>query len=128
MNGRILSNLADDHNLPEELDELNKGQFNNRNFCELCDRNFAKYKGINRHHCRKCFRSVCQKCSNSKRRLAKNDDTLQRVCDFCDTQLLNAKLEQNQIAILKAQEEQMEMYMTQLQYLDQQKDLEEQEN
>jgi len=120
--------LADDANLPTELEDMNRESFNMMNFCELCDRNFAKLKGINRHHCRKCNRSVCQQCSASKRRLAKNDETLYRVCDFCDTQLSNAKLEQNQLAILKAQEEQMEMYMTQLQYLDQQKDLEEQEN
>jgi len=127
--GGILGDLAEDANLPQELEDMNRPEsFNMRNFCELCDRNFAKLKGINRHHCRKCNRSVCQQCSASKRRLAKNDENTYRVCDFCDTQLSNSKLEQNQLAILKAQEEQMEMYMTQLQYLDQQKDLEEQEN
>ena len=83
--GGILAAVADDAGLPDELDDMGKEQFNNMNYCELCDRNFAKLKGIARHHCRKCNRSVCQQCSNSKRRLAKNDDTLYRVCDFCDT-------------------------------------------
>jgi hypothetical protein len=71
---------------------------------------------------------VCNNCSNNKRKLTKKDDKLYRVCDVCDTMLSNFKLEQNQDTILKAQREQMEMYMTQLQYLDQQKDMEESEN
>ena len=52
----ILAPVADDAALPDELDYMGKEQFNNMNFCELCDRNFAKLKGINRHHCRKCNR------------------------------------------------------------------------
>ena len=83
--GGILANIADDANLPDDLDDTRGESFNMRNFCELCDRNFNKLKGISRHHCRRCNRSVCQQCSSSKRRLAKNDDTLYRVCDFCDT-------------------------------------------
>ena len=58
-NGGILESLGDEANLPAHLDELDKKDFNEKNFCELCDRNFARLKGINRHHCRKCNRSVC---------------------------------------------------------------------
>jgi len=98
----ILGSLADDANLPDEGPDHDRDQFNCSNFCELCDRTFAKLKGINRHHCRKCNKSVCQQCSNNKRKLSKQDETLFRVCDFCDTHLSNYKLEQNQLTILKA--------------------------
>ena len=82
--GGVLGGLDEMHYLPDELDDTRES-FNNLNFCELCDRNFNKLKGISRHHCRKCNKSVCQQCSASKRRLAKNDTELYRVCDFCDT-------------------------------------------
>ena len=111
----VLHGLADDANLPDDITELgNKEEFNLLNYCELCEVTFNKLKGVNRHHCRKCFKSVCQPCSANKRKLAKNDETLHRVCDYCDTVLSNYKLEQNQVAILKAQQDQMQMYMEQL--------------
>ena len=123
----VLGELAEDTHLPDELEEDFKDNFNEQDNCELCDSKFKKV-GNPRHHCRKCYKSVCQKCSNNKRKLAKKDDTLYRCCDFCDTQLSNYKLEQNQQAIIKAQEEQMQMYIEQLQCLDQQKDMEMQQN
>lgn len=91
--GGFLGQLANDANLPEELDTGDRESFNLKTFCELCDRTFGKFKGINRHHCRKCNRSVCQQCGGCFRKLSKNDETLYRVCDFCDTQLSNFKLE-----------------------------------
>jgi len=91
----ILGALADDANLPNELEDVNDG-WHNFNYCELCDRTFSKFKGISRHHCRKCLKSVCQQCSSNTRKLSKQDDTKYRVCDFCDTQLSNYKLETNQ--------------------------------
>ena len=46
-----------------------------------------------RHHCRYCGKSVCQKCSTSKRYLSKSDKkTLHRICDYCDTKLSNFKV------------------------------------
>lgn len=46
-----------------------------------------------RHHCRRCGKSVCQKCSMTKRYLSKSDKkTLYRICDFCDTKLSNFKV------------------------------------
>lgn len=50
------------------------------------------------------------------------------MCDFCDTQLSNYKLEQHQQTILKAQQEQMQMYIAQLTLLDEQKDIEQKTN
>ena len=71
--GGLLGQLAHDANLPEEMD-ADREQFNCKTFCELCDRTFNKFKSITRHHCRKCFRSVCTSCSGNKRKLSKNDD------------------------------------------------------
>mmetsp|Transcript_9489 Transcript_9489/g.14545 ORF Transcript_9489/g.14545 Transcript_9489/m.14545 type:complete len:114 (+) Transcript_9489:182-523(+) len=65
----ILGDLADDANLPKDFSADKK--FNLMNFCELCDRTFSKLKGISRHHCRKCNKSVCNQCSNSRRKLSK---------------------------------------------------------
>jgi hypothetical protein len=104
--GGVLGNLADDANLPDVLPDQGRESFNLCNFCELCERNFNKIS-LPRHHCRKCNKSVCNQCSNNKRKLSKQNDQLLRVCDFCDTQLSNFKLEQNQLIIIKAQEEQM---------------------
>ena len=53
--GGLLGQLAVDANLPEELDAEDRESFNLKSFCELCDRTFNKLKGINRHHCRKCY-------------------------------------------------------------------------
>jgi hypothetical protein len=88
-----LEGLAEDANLPSEEEVENSKNFNQLNYCELCDRTFNKLKGIPRHHCRKCNRSVCTQCSNNKRKLTKKDDSLYRVCDACDTMLSNYKLE-----------------------------------
>ena len=115
-NNGILGQLADDAHLPETVD-ADRDQFNENKFCELCDTTFNLI--TKRHHCRKCNKSVCHACSGTKRQISKQDTTLHRVCDYCDTQLSNFKLEQNQNMILKAQEEQMEIYIQQLQYLDQ---------
>ena len=74
----VLGNLDDENCL---VDHVEESDFNCMNNCELCDVKFAKIKGINRHHCRKCNKSVCGPCSTNKRRLAKTDETEFRVCD-----------------------------------------------
>ena len=71
----ILGALADDANLPDELDDKDfKDNFNEEDNCELCEVKFSKVSRISRHHCRKCYKSVCQKCSSNNRKLAKNDN------------------------------------------------------
>jgi hypothetical protein len=82
-NNGILGNFADDANLPEKIDDF-ESKFNEYKSCELCDKAFKAIYNP-RHHCRKCNKSVCQMCSSNKRKLAKNDDNLHRICDFCDT-------------------------------------------
>ena len=93
--GGIFEQLDDDANLPEELEAEDdvKEQFHEENACEFCQVVFNKLKGKNRHHCRRCKKSVCDACSTNRRRLAKSSDKTFRVCDFCDTQLSNYKLE-----------------------------------
>ena len=78
----VLAKLGEESVLPDEVEE---SDFNLKNECELCSVKFKKLKGINRHHCRKCNKSVCGPCSNNERKLAKNEDVLYRVCDYCDT-------------------------------------------
>jgi hypothetical protein len=105
----ILGQLAENAHLPNITDADDREEWNEKSFCELCDTTFNLR--TKRHHCRKCKKSVCQSCSGTKRQISKKDQTLYRVCDYCDTQLSNFKLEQNQNMILKAQEEQMEIYI-----------------
>ena len=80
----ILQTFADHANLPDRIDDIDKKNFNEKPTCELCDRKFNKFN-FHRHHCRKCYKSVCDRCSANTRKLAKLDDTLYRVCDYCDT-------------------------------------------
>jgi len=54
--------------LPETFDEK-KITFNDLNNCEIC---YIKFTALNRkHHCRKCGKTVCNKCSNNQRPLSK---------------------------------------------------------
>lgn len=119
----VFSNLVDDAHLPMKPEDENEieEQFNEEKFCELCNAVFNKLRGNPRHHCRNCFKSVCDKCSNNKRRIYRNSEKEYRVCDFCDTKLSNFKLEESQESLLKAQADQMKIYISQLTLLDQQK-------
>jgi len=42
-----------------------------------------------RHHCKRCARTVCDRCRQNKRRLSKQDKQEQLVCDQCDFELGN---------------------------------------
>lgn len=46
-------------------------------------------------NCKRCARSVCEVCSESKRQLSKNDPTMVRVCDRCDYEMDNFILLKN---------------------------------
>lgn len=51
--------------------------------CMLCDRPFSLLK--RRHHCRKCGRVVCRKCSEGRRYLENiSDGKPLRTCDICE--------------------------------------------
>jgi hypothetical protein len=116
----IFGNLVDDAHLPmkpENEDEIEE-EFHEEKACEFCQVTFGKLRGISRHHCRRCFKSVCDKCSNNKRRIYRNSEKEYRVCDFCDTQISNFRLEESQESLLKAQADQMKIYISQLTMLD----------
>ena len=61
--------------------------------CFSCQKALAKkFGGImkkGRHHCRRCARTVCDRCRQNKRRLSKNDKQEQLVCDQCDFEIGN---------------------------------------
>lgn len=99
----VFGDLGEEANLPDDIlpDDQIKELYHEENQCELCDVTFKKVFNP-RHHCRRCYKSVCNNCSGSKRRLCKKSEKEYRVCDACDTQLSNHKIEQHQRLILKA--------------------------
>jgi hypothetical protein len=95
----------DNNGLPESFD-VEQVVFHELKHCEICEQVWGMT--IRRHHCRKCGKSVCSKCSAQLKPLSKADvasKTAYRVCDGCDTELENFKLKQNHDEIIKAQAE-----------------------
>jgi FYVE zinc finger len=76
--------------------------FHELKHCEICEQVFNLT--IRRHHCRKCGKSVCNKCSANMKALSRQDakTTLYRICDKCDTEMENFKLKKNHDEIIKA--------------------------
>ena len=64
--------------------------------CFSCHKTLArKFGGImkkGRHHCRKCGRTVCDRCRQNKRRLAKGEKKEEQVCDQCDFEIGNYQM------------------------------------
>jgi len=71
--------------LPDNFD-TKKVVKHEKSQCEIC---YLKFGISNkRHHCKRCGKSVCSKCSLNQRPLSKKDlKTIYRVCDYCDTDL-----------------------------------------
>lgn len=67
--------------------------------CYLCSKKFSKLttkmirSAGGRHHCKKCGQSVCNMCRNNVRRLSKLDKKKYKICDQCDTTILNVNFE-----------------------------------
>eukprot|EP00347_Sterkiella_histriomuscorum_P016764 403351941 len=102
--------------LPEYFDET-KVEFHELNNCEIC---YIKFNTTHRrHHCRRCGKSVCGKCSNNEKPLSRSDQKkLYRVCDQCDTELQNFTLKKNLDDILTAQKEQIDILNVQIEEMD----------
>ena len=83
--------LTDVSTLPETFD-LEKVEKLKSPVCTLCNRKYGLLV-LSEHHCKRCGRSVCADCSESKRVLSKQDEKFYRVCDSCDTKMQNFKLE-----------------------------------
>jgi len=65
---------------------------------------------IRRHHCRRCGKSVCSKCSGNMKPLSRGDQkTAYRICDACDTEIENFKLKKNHDEIIATQVELIEV-------------------
>ena len=82
--------------LPEEFEiktEKNK-EFNNSSTCESCGKNLNKklvgiFSSSSRHHCRRCGKTVCDRCWKNLKRLSKKDSNYHNVCDQCDFEISN---------------------------------------
>ena len=75
-----------------------------------------------RHHCRRCGKSVCNKCSANMQSLSRQDPkTIFRICDACDTEIENFRLKKNHDEIIRAQAEQIEMLKVSIESADSRK-------
>ena len=87
--------------------------------CMLCQAAFTRALGKNPiRHCKRCGKSICQVCSEGRRRLSRTDPEVHRVCDMCDTEMDNFKLKQNHEEVLAAQMEKIEVLNNQIEQLD----------
>lgn len=89
--------------LPETFQVKQKGDYHNLDNCEFCFRNFTFRQP--RHHCRKCAKTVCERCS-VKRRLSKCDGELHYCCFECEFTIINQR---NYEALDKAKKAQKDM-------------------
>ncbi|UJR28285.1 hypothetical protein I4U23_009533 [Adineta vaga] len=74
-------------------------KWNESDFCQICHLPFfwniramwiQKQIGLRQHHCRKCGRAVCDKCSQTRKALPLlGYETVQRVCNDCVGTLRN---------------------------------------
>ena len=73
--------------------------------CSICSRKFSKIKGLSRHHCRFCGKSVCDTHS-SKRRTHTELNRPVRICDLCEKNYVGHDLKQElniELSKLRAQ-------------------------
>ena len=88
--------------LPAKFD-LTAVKRNPSEACMLCSATFTRALGKNPiRHCKRCGKSICQVCSEGRRRLSRADPEVHRVCDMCDAELDNFKLKQNHEEVLAA--------------------------
>lgn len=65
--------------------------------CMLCSKQFGSgvfSLGSDQNNCNRCGKSICDQCSQAKHRLSKLEKKKYRICDVCETILLNYKLDQ----------------------------------
>ena len=104
--------------LPPKFD-LSAVKRNPSEACMLCAAAFTRALGKNPiRHCKRCGKSICQVCSEGRRRLSRADPEVHRVCDMCDTEMDNFKLKQNHEEVLAAQMEKIEVLNHQIEQLD----------
>lgn len=107
--------------LPDFFDPNSVGHHELKS-CEICDVVFSMTQ--RRHHCRRCGKSVCNKCSANMKPLSRQDaKTVYRVCDACDTEIENFKLRKNHDEILRTQADMIEVLKVSIETADQKKAL-----
>jgi hypothetical protein len=85
-----IEEMLDFDGLPEKFNP-EAITFHELKACEICEQTFNMT--IRRHHCRRCGKSVCSKCSGNMKPLSKSDQkTAYRICDACDTEIENFKV------------------------------------
>ena len=88
---RYIESMLDDNSLPETFD-ADAVEHHELKQCEICETTFNMTS--RRHHCRKCGKSVCSKCSANMKALSRQDSkTLFKICDACDTEIENYKVQ-----------------------------------
>ncbi len=109
--------------LPDNFDEK-KVKPHELSNCEICFTKFDKISN-NRHHCRRCGRSVCMKCSLTNRPLSKKDlygkKVTHRVCDYCDCETQNFKLKKTLEELVIGQQNQIMIFNECVEEVDDQK-------
>lgn len=80
--------LADQLPRKSELEKVQKRKDDN---CNLCFKPLGFLKS-QRHNCYSCGACVCEKCSENKIQLSKDDSTLYRVCNYCFSIKSNKKI------------------------------------
>lgn len=69
------------NNLPETFD-IDKVYKPKADSCTFCKKQFGAFKS-SRHNCYRCGLCVCEKCSENKEQLSKQDPKEYRVCNMC---------------------------------------------
>jgi hypothetical protein len=85
LRSKIKKNEEGFEGLPDDCETVDEKNFDNEDQCYLCLKALAKkFGGLRkkgRHHCRKCGRTVCDRCRQNRKRISKNDKNEYLVCD-----------------------------------------------
>ena len=90
-----------------------------KEYCLLCEAVFTKMIGKNPvRHCKKCGKSICAVCSETRRQLSQRDTNAHRVCDKCDTEMDNFVLKENHERVLTMQISKIDFLQRQVENMD----------
>lgn len=83
--GKYKKNEEGFEGLPDEFHPVTEQDFEEADSCFSCNKQLSKKFGAltkkGRHHCRRCGRTVCDKCRKNEKRLSKNDKKDYPICD-----------------------------------------------
>ena len=84
--------FKDEFGLPKKFDtkEVKELRSEDCGKCMLCEKVFDEFE---HHHCMRCARSVCEQCSNERRKLCTKNNNYYRTCDLCITAMENVELQ-----------------------------------